>query len=125
MIILLAGLQSIPQELHEAAAIDGANRVQQLFKVTIPLLLPSLAVAIMVEFISAFQIFDIVWTLTAGGNVGQVINPYTKTLMVFNNQMVFRDMKIGMGSALSYLIMMMSMIVGVYILRNLYNRGVE
>ncbi len=125
MIILLAGLQSIPQELHEAAAIDGANRIQQLFKVTIPLLLPSLAVAIMVEFISAFQIFDIVWTLTAGGNVGQVINPYTKTLMVFNYQMVFRDMKIGMGSALSYLIMMMSMIVGVYILRNLYNRGVE
>jgi multiple sugar transport system permease protein len=125
MIILLAGLQSIPQELHEAAAIDGANRIQQLFKVTIPLLTPSLAVAIMVEFISAFQIFDIVWTLTAGGNVGQVINPYTKTLMVFNYQMVFRDMKIGMGSALSYLIMMMSMIVGVFILRNLYNRGVD
>jgi multiple sugar transport system permease protein len=125
MIIILAGLQSIPAELHEAASIDGANWFQRFFNVTLPLLLPALAVALMVEFISSFQIFDIVWTLTAGGNVGQVINPYTKTLMVYNYQMVFRDMKIGMGSALSYLILMMSMVAGVFILRNLYNRGVE
>lgn len=124
-IILLAGLQSIPSELHEAASIDGAGWIQRFWKITLPLLLPSVAVALMVEFVSAFQIFDIVWTLTAGGNVGQVINPYTKTLMVLNYQMVFRDMKIGMGSALSYLILMMSMVVGVFILRNLYNREVE
>ena len=125
MIILLAGLQSVPEELHEAASIDGASWLQRLFRVTIPLLLPAFAVALMVEFISAFQIFDIVWTLTAGGNVGQVINPYTKTLMVFNYQMVFRDMKIGMGASLSYIILMMSMLVGVFIIRSLYNRGVE
>ncbi|HEX2978893.1 MAG TPA: sugar ABC transporter permease [Anaerolineaceae bacterium] len=125
MIILLAGLQSIPGELLEAAAIDGAGWMKRLLHVTVPMLFPSLAVALMVEFISSFQIFDIVWTLTAGGNVGQVINPYTKTLMIYNYQLVFRDMKIGAGSALSYLILMMSMVVGVYILRNLYNRGEE
>lgn len=125
MIIILAGLQSIPTELHEAASIDGASWLQRFNYVTLPMLLPSLAVAVVVEFISSFQIFDIVWTLTAGGNVGQVINPYTKTLMVYNYQMVFRDMKIGMGSALSYLILIMSMVAAVFVLRNFYNRGVE
>jgi multiple sugar transport system permease protein len=124
-IILLAELQSIPDELYEAAAIDGADWFQRMTKITIPLLLPALAVAMMVEFISSFQIFDIVWTLTAGGNVGQVINPYTKTLMVYNYQMVFRDMKIGLGSALSYVILLFSMVIGVLILHNLYNRRVE
>ncbi len=124
-IIILAGLQSVADELYEAASIDGASWVQKLTRITIPLLLPAFAVAIMVEFISAFQIFDIVWTLTAGGNVGRTINPYTKTLMIYNYQLVFRDMKIGMGSALSYLILMFSMIAGVFILRNLYNREVE
>jgi ABC-type sugar transport system permease subunit len=125
MIILLAGLQSIPDEYYEAAQIDGAGFFAQLRYVTIPSLLPALAVAITVEFISAFQIFDVIWTLTAGGSAGLVINPFTKTLMIYNYQIVFRDLKIGLGSALSYLILLMSMGVGLSIIRNLYNRAIE
>lgn len=122
-IILLAGLQSIPEELFEAAQIDGASFFARLRYITLPALLPALTVAVVVEFISAFQIFDVVWTLTAGGSAGQVINPFTKTLMIYNYQLVFRDLKVGLGAALSYLILLMSMGVGLIFIRFLYSRG--
>ena len=124
-IILLAGLQSIPDELFEAAQIDGAGLFAKLRYITLPALLPALTVAMVVEFIFAFQIFDVVWTLTAGGSAGQVINPFTKTLMIYNYQLVFRDLKVGLGAALSYIILLMSMGVGLMFIRFLYSRGIE
>jgi multiple sugar transport system permease protein len=125
MIIMLAGLQSIPSELYEAAEIDGGNVLARFRYITFPLLLPAIAVSLTVEFISAFQIFDVIWTLTAGGSAGNVINPFTKTLMIFNYQLVFRDLRIGMGAALSYLILILSLVVGLFFVRNLYDQAVE
>lgn len=122
-IILLAGLQSIPDDLYEAARVDGANGLQRFLRITFPLLLPSFAVALVVEFIAAFQIFDVVWTLTAGGSAGGAINPFTKTLMLYNYELVFRDLRIGRGAALSYLILLMSLVVGFIFIRRLYNQG--
>ncbi len=124
-IIMLAGLQSIPRELYEVAGVDGAGPLAKLRSVTIPMLMPSIAVALTVEFISAFQIFDVVWTLTAGGSAGNVINPFTKTLMVYNYQIVFRDLKLGLGSTLAYLILIMSSAAGYFFVRNLYARAVQ
>ncbi|MDZ4765665.1 MAG: sugar ABC transporter permease [Chloroflexota bacterium] len=125
MIILLAGLQSIPPELYDAAKVDGAGIWARFTRITFPYLLPSFAVALIVEFIAAFQIFDVIWTLTAGGQTGGAINPGTKTLMLYNYELVFRDLRIGVGSALSYLIMIMSLIVGVIFLARLYNQGTQ
>lgn len=88
--------------------VDGAGSLQRMLRITIPMLLPSLAVSLVVEFISAFQIFDVVWTLTAGGSAGGTINPFTKTLIIYNYELVFRDLRIGLGAALSYLILLMS-----------------
>jgi ABC-type sugar transport system permease subunit len=125
MIVLLAALQSIPDELYEAAEIDGASALTRLRRITLPLLRPALAIALTVEFVSTFQIFDVIWTLTAGGTAGNVINPFTKTLMVYDYQVVFRDLKIGLGSALAYLILLMSLAIGLVFVRNLYNRAVQ
>jgi multiple sugar transport system permease protein len=125
MIVLLAALQSIPDELYEAAEIDGAGVLTRLRRITLPLLRPALAIALTVEFVSTFQIFDVIWTLTAGGTAGNVINPFTKTLMVYDYQVVFRDLKIGLGSALAYLILLMSLAIGLVFVRNLYNRAVQ
>ncbi len=125
MIVLLAGLQGIPPELYDAAKVDGAGSLQRMLRITIPMLLPSLAVSLVVEFISAFQIFDVVWTLTAGGSAGGTINPFTKTLMIYNYELVFRDLRIGLGAALSYLILLMSLGVGFFFIRRLYNEGVK
>jgi multiple sugar transport system permease protein len=124
-IILLAGLQSIPPDLYDAAKVDGAGPWAQLRRITFPMLISSFAIALVVEFIAAFQIFDVIWTLTAGGSAGGTINPFTKTLMVFNYELVFRDLRVGLGAALSYLILVMSLVVGFFFIWRLYNQGVR
>jgi multiple sugar transport system permease protein len=70
MLILLAGLQSIPEHLYEAATIDGATRWQKLRYVTLPLLTPSILFATILAMIGAFQVFDQVWVMTEGGPAG-------------------------------------------------------
>lgn len=125
MIVLLAGLQGIPPELYDAAKVDGAGPFSRLLRITLPMLLPSMAIALVVEFIAAFQIFDVVWTLTAGGSAGGTINPFTKTLMIFNYELVFRDLRVGLGAALSYIILIMSIGVGFVFINRLYNQGVK
>ncbi len=123
-LVLLAGLQGIAGDLYEAARVDGANAFQSLRRITFPLLVPSFAIALVVEFIAAFQIFDVVWTLTAGGSAGGTINPFTRTLMIYNYELVFRDLRVGLGAALSYLILLMSLVVGIIFVRRLYNQGI-
>jgi multiple sugar transport system permease protein len=125
MIILLAGLQSIPVDLYDAAKVDGAGVLARFRFITFPFLLPSFAIALIVEFIASFQIFDVIWTLTAGGQTGGAINPGTKTLMLYNYELVFRDLRIAVGSALSYLIMLMSLAVGLFFVIRLYNQGTK
>jgi ABC-type sugar transport system permease subunit len=124
-IVLLAGLQGIPPELYDASKVDGAGGWANLRHITFPLLLPSFAIALVIEFIASFQIFDVIWTLTAGGSAGGAINPFTKTLMIYNYELVFRDLRIGLGAALSYLILLMSLGFGLFFISRLYNQGVE
>ena len=124
-IILLAGLQSIPDDLYDAAKVDGANALSRVRYITIPLLLPSFGIALVVEFIAAFQIFDVVWTLTAGSSAGGAMNPFTKTLMLYNYELVFRDLRVGLGAALSYIILVMSLFVGLIFVLRVYNQGVQ
>jgi multiple sugar transport system permease protein len=124
-IILLAGLQSIPKDLLDAAKVDGASSWQSFKNIVLPLLMPSFAVALTIEFIAAFQIFDVIWTLTAGGSAGGAINPFTKTLMLYNYELVFRDLRIGLGAALSYLILFLSLGVAIVFVTRLYNQAVK
>ena len=124
-IILLAGLQSIPDDLYDAAKVDGANALGRVRYITLPLLLPSFGIALVVEFIAAFQIFDVVWTLTSGSSAGGAMNPFTKTLMLYNYELVFRDLRVGLGAALSYIILAMSLAVGLIFVSRVYNQGVQ
>jgi alpha-1,4-digalacturonate transport system permease protein len=66
-LILLAGLQAIPADLYEAASIDGANAWNTFFKITLPLLMPSMVVVLVLSLIRAVQIFDLVFAFTGGG----------------------------------------------------------
>ena len=66
-VILLGGLTSIPQDIHDAAAIDGAGFFRTLFQITIPLVLPIMLVAILFGFVFAFTDMIVVWVLTRGG----------------------------------------------------------
>jgi multiple sugar transport system permease protein len=70
MVILLAGLQTIPETLYEAATIDGAGSWRQLRSITLPLLTPSLFFVLVISLITGFQVFDQVWVMTDGGPAG-------------------------------------------------------
>ena len=117
MLLILAGLQNIPDEVYAAARVDGAGSLRLFRSVTFPLLLPSFLIALVVEFIATFQIFDVIWSLTSGGAAGPTINPFTQTLMIYNYAVVFRDLRIGAGSAVAYLILLLSLLVGFLFIR--------
>jgi multiple sugar transport system permease protein len=70
MVILLAGLQAIPDELQEAAAVDGAGRWARIRHITLPLLTPSLFFVLVISLINNLQVFDQVWVMTGGGPAG-------------------------------------------------------
>ncbi|MEX1171367.1 MAG: sugar ABC transporter permease [Chloroflexota bacterium] len=70
MVILLAGLQAIPEEYYEAASVDGANRWTRFRHVTLPLLTPSLFFVLVISLINNLQVFDQVWVMTKGGPAG-------------------------------------------------------
>jgi multiple sugar transport system permease protein len=84
MIMFLAALQDIPPSLYEAASIDGANKRQQFFRVTIPMLRPVLLLVIVLGTIGTWQVFDQVAILTAGGPLDTTLTPvyfiYTEAL---------------------------------------------
>jgi multiple sugar transport system permease protein len=99
MLFFLAGLQAIPPSLHEAAAIDGASPAQRFFRVTLPLLNPTLLFVLVTDIIGSFQVFDTVYVLTNGGpgDATQVLN-----LSIY--KLAFTDYRIGEGSAMSVLL---------------------
>ncbi|MGL4322784.1 MAG: carbohydrate ABC transporter permease [Beijerinckiaceae bacterium] len=67
MLILLAGLQAIPKDLYEAAEMDGTSRARQFWRITLPLLMPTMIVVLVLSLIRAFQVFDEAYVLTGGG----------------------------------------------------------
>jgi ABC-type sugar transport system permease subunit len=67
MIVLLSGLQSIPQNLYEAAAIDGAPRWAQFWRITLPMLRPTIFLCFIIGMLNSFTSFDLVWIMTGGG----------------------------------------------------------
>ncbi|MCA0424176.1 MAG: sugar ABC transporter permease [Proteobacteria bacterium] len=67
MLILLAGLQAIPRDLYEAAEMDGTSRFRSFWRITLPLLMPTMVVVLVLSLIRAFQVFDEVYVLTGGG----------------------------------------------------------
>ena len=94
----LSGLQSIDSSLYEAATVDGANYWQQLFKVTIPLVKPSLTVATVLNIIYVFNSFPIVWTITKGDPASR-----TDTLVTYLYKLAFYNGKQGEAAAVSVL----------------------
>ncbi len=118
-LILLAGLQTIPRSLYEAAELEGANAWQTFRHVTLPLLMPALAVALIFRTISALQSFDIPYAMTQGGPAR-----YTETLSILVNTTAIEYMDVGYGSALAVLLFLLSMAVSSLYLRKLYRGAV-
>lgn len=105
-LIMLAGLQTVPSEMTEAARCDGANRAQTFFFVTLPLMTPTMFFASVITFIGAFQIFDPVQIITSGGP-----NDSTITAVMYLYQTGFQAFQIGYASTIALVVFAVIMLV--------------
>jgi multiple sugar transport system permease protein len=111
-VILLAGLQTVPDHLYEAARVDGAGKGRQFWHVTLPMMSPTLLFAFIISFIGAFQIFDPMYIMTQGG-------PGTATLSLvqYDYYKAFRDFQMGYACAMALIIAAIILIVTLIQLR--------
>lgn len=118
-LMFLAGLQSIPGELYEAAYVDGCNAWQRFRYVTIPLLMPIILVTALTSIVQSWTKFEVIWVLTAGGP------GYTTAILptyIYTKSFVLYDM--GIGSAVS-VISMLFMLIFIVAYMKVYNRNTE
>ncbi|RRJ66804.1 sugar ABC transporter permease [Paenibacillus oralis] len=120
MIIYLAGLQGIPQEMNEAASIDGANGWQQFRHITFPLLAGSVTVCMVLSMISALKIFDQIAVMTDGGPGFE-----TETLTYLIYKVGFGELRQGFGTALAMVLFFIILIITVFQVKILQKREVE
>ncbi len=101
-LLLLAGLGLIPGDLYEAAAIDGASKIRQFFSLTLPLIMPTLLVALIFRTLDALRVFDIFYVMVGGqGNMA--------TMAIYNQQWLVSFLDAGTGSAASVIILVIIM----------------
>lgn len=105
MVIFLAGLQGIPEDLYEAARIDGANSWQRFWRVTLPLLKPTTFFILVTSFISSFQVFTSIYVMTAGGPVRS-----TDVIVYHIYQAAWEQLRMGYASAMSWVLFVIIMI---------------
>jgi len=113
-LLLLAGLQSISSDLYEAYAIDGASAWQSFWKITVPLLLPQIVIALLFRFAQAFGIFDLVQVMTGGGPAGA-----TEMVSIYIYGTIMRYLDFGYGAALvvvTFLLLIAAVAIAAYCL---------
>lgn len=113
-VLFLAGLQNIPEEIYESAAIDGANSIQTFFRVTLPLLRPMLIFALVINTIRSFQIFSQIFVMTQGGPLGS-----TRTIVYYLYNMGFQKFRMGYASGIAYLLFVLILVFSVIQMKTL------
>ena len=117
-LILLAGLQTIPRSLYEAADVDGAGHFRQFVDITLPLLRPSIVVALIFRTITALQTFDIPFMMTMGGP-----GTSTTTLAMYIHENTVSFLDLGYGSTLAVVMFILSMAVTAIYLRMIRSKA--
>jgi ABC-type sugar transport system permease subunit len=111
-LILLAGLQGIPDDLYEAASIDGATAWQKFRHVTVPLIRPALLLALLFRTIDSLRVFDLVFVTTQGGPADK-----TNVLQFYGYKKTFAEGMVGYGSAIAVAVFSMSLVFSLAYLR--------
>ena len=109
-LLLLAGLSLVPDELHEAAKVDGATTVQRFFRITIPLMKPAILVALLFRTLDAFRVFDSAFILTGGANG-------TETVSILGYNVLINRVNLGLGSAVSVLIFIAVILIATFFVK--------
>lgn len=108
LVLLMAGIDRIPDSLYEAARIDGASEVQNFFYITLPLLRDVLVVAISVYIIGSLKTFGLIWAMTRGGNQTHVMGTYMYEVAFDPFTMTFR---MGYGTAMTVILFLLVIII--------------
>lgn len=111
-ILISTGLTTIPQELYESAAIDGAGKMQQFFKITLPLMRSTIESVLVLGFIYTFKVYDLVYVLTGGGPVNS-----THLLSTYSYKQSFELFNYSMGSAIANVLLVILLAVGSFYLK--------
>lgn len=111
-LLILAGLQLIPDDLYDAARVDGARAWQRFRHITLPLLKPALLLALLFRTMDAFRVFDLVFVMTQGGP-----GDATQVLQFYGYQTLFTEGRIGYGSAVSVTVFLMILALSFIYLR--------
>lgn len=119
MVILIAGLQAIPQDYYEAAAIDGASGWKSFINITLPLLMPVLAVTTVLNLLYGLKVFDIVYVLTNGGPGRVTDTVYTAVFQDFSKG------RYGVATALSSLLFVIMVVLGYFTIRLMHREEVN
>ncbi|MBL8079080.1 MAG: sugar ABC transporter permease [Anaerolineales bacterium] len=119
MVILIAGILVIPVEYYEAAQIDGANQWDELWNITLPLLMPTLTVTTVLNLLYGLKVFDVVWVLTNGGPGYATETVYT---LVFKE---FSKGRYGVSTALSTLLFVIMSICGYWLIKMMHSNELE
>lgn len=117
MMLLLAGLQSISQDMYEAAKIDGCNRFKSFRYVTVPSLMPVLVVTLILDTVWWFKHFTMIWILTQGGP-GDATN--VVSIDIFKNAFEFFDF--GKAAAMAVVVFFVCFLIG-FVYRRLFDNG--
>ncbi len=111
-LLILAGLQTIPDELYEAARIDGASAWQQFRRITLPLLKPAILIALLFRTMDAFRVFDLVFVITQGGPADS-----TNVLQFYGYKKIFAEGLMGYGSTISVLVFLIVLFLSLIYIR--------
>jgi multiple sugar transport system permease protein len=109
-LLLLAGLALVPDELHEAAKVDGASAIQRFFRITVPLMKPAILVALLFRTLDAFRVFDSVFIQTRGANDTEVVS-------ILGYNVLINRVNLGLGSAISVLIFIAVILIAVFFVK--------
>ncbi len=119
-LLILAGLQLIPDELYEAARIDGASSWQQFKKITLPLIKPSILIALLFRTMDAFRVFDLVFVMTQGGPADS-----TNVLQFYGYKKIFAEGMMGYGSTISILVFLITLVISLFYIKVIGTRLFE
>jgi raffinose/stachyose/melibiose transport system permease protein len=120
IVLFLAGLQGIPHELHEAAAIDGASLWQSIRRVTLPLLAPTIRIWAFLAIIGSLQLFDLIWIMTLGGPANA-----SNTMATYLIDRGFRRYQFGYGSAVAVILFVLCFVFALLYQRFALRRDTE
>lgn len=112
MMLILTGLTTIPNEVYESASIDGANGIQKLFRITIPMIKSAIMSVLTLGFVYTFKVFDLVWVMTKGGPINS-----TQLVSTYSYRLSFEEFEFSKGASAANILFLILLVVGLFYIR--------